>query len=210
MSAIKKALAALSGNGKATERIATAIGLLPPGNAARGILLASGSTANRIARAKLKLAEQMDDPDAEDPEMDEDPDVEGDDPNAEDDPDAEGDDPDAEGDDPNAEDDPDAEGDDPEAEGDDPDAEDEKMARAEKIINLKSAKGREAMAQKLAFMKNMTVRQADSLLKAAPRGSRRSMTDPDLSAGGGSGAGAKSPDQRLVASAQKIAQRARR
>ncbi len=208
MSSTRKALAALSGDGKATDRIAAAIELLPKGSAARGILLGSGATETRISRAKVKLAEQLDDENANqdpDPDANDDPDNstngEGDDP----DPDAEDDpDPDAEDDpDPDAEDEPD-----PDADDDpDPDAEDEpddEMARAQAILDLPEATGREALAKKLAFQKGMTVANAKDLLATAPKGGRRKVEDPNISGNAGGGGNSASPDDRLIQSSLKL------
>jgi signal peptide peptidase SppA len=208
MSSTRKALAALSGDGKATDRIAAAIELLPKGSAARGILLGSGATETRISRAKVKLAEQLDDENANedpDPDANDDPDNstngEGNDP----DPDAEdGPDPDAEDEpDPDAEDEPD-----PDAEDDpDPDAEDEpddEMARAQAILDLPEARGCEALARKLAFQKGMTVANAKDLLATAPKGGRRKVEDPNISGNAGGGGNSASPDDRLVQSSLKL------
>lgn len=212
MSVYMKALAALSADGKAADRIAAAIGILPKGSSARGILLGSGAVETRISRAKVKIAEELDDENAEDdPDAMEDPDANEDDPDAnEDDPDANEDDPDANEDDPDATEDPDANEDDPDANEDDPDAEDEPkdpMARAEAILALPEAKGRTALAQKLAFSKGMKVNTAKGLLAAAPKGKRRAVTDPKLSGNAGGGAKATSADERLVRSSLKIRDR---
>lgn len=63
------------------------------------------------------------------------------------------------------------------------------MATAQAILNLPEAKGREALARKLAFMPGQTVASAKGLLAAAPRGGtlaeRMQGRDPNLSSSGG-------------------------
>lgn len=211
MSALTKALAALSGDGKAPDRIASALAILSGsgvGKKATAILAGEGPTKTRILRAKNALLAAMED-DAEEEE------AEGDDPEAE------GEDPEAEGDDPDAEDE-DAEGDDPdaedeEAEGDDPDAEDEDaegddsekaMARAKAILALPEAKGRQALATELAFTKGMTAAKAGRILRAAGKVTGRATpTDPKLSSNG-NGPKAGTPDALAneVLAAAKAAQ----
>ncbi len=202
MSAIMKALAALSGDGKAQDRIAAAIACLPKGSTARGILLGDGPMKARIQRAKTALAAEADPEDAEgdDPE----PGAEGDEPenNAE----GEGDD-EAEGEEPEeeAEGDDEAEGEEPEeeAEGDDEEAEEDEAEKAKAILALDEAAGRRALAQELAFTKGITVEQAKTLLSKAPKAkSRATPQDPDIAPnGGGSDKGsAKSLAAEVLAS----------
>lgn len=182
MSAQQQALAALSGDGKAQDRIAAAIALLPKGSTARGILLGDGPMKARIQRAKAAIASAISAKDTEEDVEDEDPDKEVEDEDAEDedpDKDAEDEDPDedAEDEDP----DKDAEDEDP-----DEDAEDEDdMARAKAILALPEAKGRSALAQELAFEKGITVARAKTLLGKAVRSkARATVTDPDISTNG--------------------------
>lgn len=58
---------------------------------------------------------------------------------------------------------------------------------AQSILALPEAKGREALAQRLAFKPGMTVAEAKADLAAAPRASRLAdrVNDPNLSADGG-------------------------
>jgi capsid assembly protease len=99
------------------------------------------------------------------------------------------------------EDDPEAEG----APGEDGEPEDP-MAVAAAILKLPEAKGRETLAQELAFQKGQTVAQARTLLAAAPKASRLAgnVPNPDLGPAPASG-GSSSP----AASVMQIA-RARR
>ena len=90
-----------------------------------------------------------------------------------------------------------AEGEDTQTGSDDPDpaegeeGEDQTEAHAPDgktvlaILALPSAKGREALAQKLAGTPGMTAAQADGLLKAAPRASGLQVEDPQVSSSGG-------------------------
>ena len=94
-----------------------------------------------------------------------------------------------------------AEGEDTQTGSDDPDpaegeeGEDQTEAHAPDgktvlaILALPSAKGREALAQKLAGTPGMTAAQADGLLKAAPRAGGLQVEDPQVSSSGGASSG---------------------
>lgn len=81
---------------------------------------------------------------------------------------------------------------------------DAKVARA--VLALPEAKGREALAQQLAFEPGMTVAKAKSFLSAAGKSSTLGgrMTDPNLSAYGG-GQSAQDAGAMLVADAKERA-----
>lgn len=139
------------------------------------------------------------------------------------------DDEEAQGDEPSA-DDEGAEGEDagePEAaDGDDDDSEaaaeddedegkvDARTARA--IMNLPQARGREKLANRLAFTPGMTVKQAGRLLSDAPRGDRLADRmqgrDPNLTSGGGAPAagGVNKAGAALVAAAKARAEKQRK
>jgi hypothetical protein len=63
------------------------------------------------------------------------------------------------------------------------------MATAQSILDLPEARGRDALARKLAFTPGMTLVNAKGLLAAAPRGGtlaeRMQGRDPNLSSSGG-------------------------
>jgi capsid assembly protease len=96
------------------------------------------------------------------------------------------------------EDDPDAEG----APGESGEPEDP-MAVAAAILKLPEAKGRETLAQALAFQKGQTVAQAKTLLAAAPKASRlaNGVPNPDLGPAPASG-GSSSPAASVMQAAR--------
>ena len=65
---------------------------------------------------------------------------------------------------------------------------------AKKVLELPSAKGREKLAHELAFTPGMTVKTADRLMSAAPKGGGRlaeAMAGRDVNPGAGGGGGGK-------------------
>jgi ClpP class serine protease len=77
------------------------------------------------------------------------------------------------------------------------------MATAQAIMNLPEAKGRDALARVLAFQKGATVAGAKAALGAAPKGRTMGpVPNPELGAGGESGAGGTLAQQTLAIARQ--------
>lgn len=99
-------------------------------------------------------------------------------------------------------------GEDPDKDEDAEDDDDKEKARCKAIVQCKEAKGRRALAEKLAFDTRISVREAKSILAAAPRSGQSDpvaqamgkIGNPALGAGGDGSGSAKNP---LLASVQK-------
>ena len=97
----------------------------------------------------------------------------------------------------------------------DPNAESEDgkvdAATAQAVLALPEAKGREKLAQRLAFKPGMTLAEAQATLADAPRGTRLAdaMRDPDVAANGG-GTGTPGLGAHLMADAKARAEQANR
>lgn len=85
-------------------------------------------------------------------------------------------------------------------------------AVAQAILGLPEAKGREGLAQRLAFKPGMTVAEAKADLAAAPRASRLAdkVSDPKLSADGGKPQSAEEVELDMAFAAAGVPQRRRR
>jgi len=82
------------------------------------------------------------------------------------------------------------------------------LARAGKILNLDAAKGREALARKLATTPGMTVRKAKDLLEAAPKASASaSIYEAHAATGGNPAIGPDGGDREMRSGDDKVASR---
>lgn len=89
----------------------------------------------------------------------------------------------------------------PSAEGEEEEPAAKALANAQAILALPEARGREQLAQKLAFKSGMTPAAAKELLAAAPKASRLEgrVHDPKLGVGGEPNAAAKTDDEKAAA-----------